>query len=194
VAEFENEELCATYLAKRLRQAGVEAAISNELANAVVDGLRDPWARAAGDFERGEQMLVSSLGWVVRDDDVKLLEGFFAAASAAAGANFFFGSATAAAIVGMVAAVFKTVNNLRRKGAFLDPIKCQILFVTRQSENGLELPEIVEKVQALPGCADLTTADVKSDLETMTSVRLRDGSVQALVACASDGRWSTCGI
>src|SRR4051794_810720 len=54
--------------------------------------------------------------WVIRDEDLKLMDTLWAGILAAASVDFFHKSPTAAAITGMLAATFKLVRVARFKG------------------------------------------------------------------------------
>lgn len=187
-------EIRATLLQEAM-QALIDQGLPAEAAATFADIIVGEHPVSRGIIPSDKALISRATYWVVRDDDVKLIDGLWNALTAAAGTNYFVGSVTAAAVTGVVAAVAKTIYNMRRKGAYLNPLQHRLLLALR-SVQGLLETELLERIQTMhaPDEPKLTVADLNTELMALTKVRLRDGTVVALVAQDGDQRWSVCGV
>jgi hypothetical protein len=84
------------------------------------------------------------------------------------------------------------VWRLRQKGVALGPLQKGVLFALRRGDwdhNSLTLDKLVEATRAQG--EEWTEADVSETLRELQAMTLNDGTVEPLVHCNADGRWST---
>jgi hypothetical protein len=135
--------------------------------------------------------------WVVRDDDLKLMDSVWSAIIAAAGTSFFQASVTLSAVTGIAAAVFKLARSILKKGVSLDPLQYKILSILRAAPEGLlidELSQSLNQTLELDQFNQFSALDAETELRALSKVRLRDGSVISLVTEDGRGKWGVNGI
>lgn len=141
--------------------------------------------------------LVPRYRWVVRDEDLRLVDSLFASASAVVGTNVLVGSEAATAVVGVVAAVFTLFRAAYRKGAMLSEQETTLLVALKGIGSPNTVDALVAYLNGEHGNAsesEWTTERVKDLLESLERTRLQDGSVVALVERDGRGMWGIAGI
>ena len=133
--------------------------------------------------------------WAIRNDSLKLLESLSPAAIAI---TTFMAVPAAAPAVLAVSLLFGAValsDRLRNKSAPLEHEQYYVLMTLKAA--GPSSPEdLAEKLGGIHlfGRGVWSTTRTLEALQALQSIRLRDGSSEALVTQAHDGRWSTNGI
>ncbi len=192
--EFRSTAECVSFCLRVFVQRGMDAESGKQLAEAIAEELSEERTRESPPGSLG--LMLPVVCWVIRDEDLALLDALWAGLTAAASVNFFQQSLTVSAITGIVAAVFKTVRKAWKKGASIGPLQYRLLLGLRRSERGLTVAEATAWVNAavdLDG-AGLTEDSVREELKVLSKVRLRDGSVVALAMEDHEGRWSAAGL
>lgn len=186
----ELREFCRAELARR----GIGAELAANLTDAVADELTE--TRMKSPPRGGFGLMLPIVCWVIRDDDLALLESLWAGLTAAAGADFFQQSPSASVLTGIVAAVFKTVRKAAKKGVSLNPLQYRLLLGLKRSERGWTVTEATTWVNATLGSdgTEMTEDSICAELKALAKVRVRDGSVIALAMEDHDGRWSAAGL
>ncbi len=133
--------------------------------------------------------------WVVRTDNLKMIEGMSTIALAIA---TYVASTTATIEVFAVTLLFSVVAlayKLRQKNADdLSESDYQLLMALKAAPcNAVELSTLLSGLH-IYGSGVWTEETTLAALKRLQSVRLKDGSVEALVVQAGDGLWSTNGI
>jgi hypothetical protein len=193
----EQAEAIGAYLMRTLVGAGVSPAASNALAEqlipVVTDLLQDePLPSEASSSEAGGvdvARLLSPVGdWAIRHEDLKLTPTLIAVAAASAG--YVDPHPTTAVGTGIAASILELGARLWRKRGRLNALQRLILAAlkARQSE-GFRISELSERLNAhAPDGREWTAAELTAELQSLTMMRLRDGSVVEFVK-ESDGRW-----
>lgn len=196
-------EKAPTEIGSRLVSCGVAQNFAEELAKGILKAqllwiYRGPLYEPHSAFISVGCYIAPQFWWAIRNDDLKLLEAIGKGLSAAASAGFFLG---AGSIVGPLVAIGVTVAELvyrvRRKGAVLEPRQVTVLTALRTADDGLTAEEVAAGVAAIQlSLADPSrhVKDVGEALDSLTRVRLSDGSVVQLVARTDDGKWSAAGV
>jgi hypothetical protein len=178
----------------------VAVGLSYALAEALVELLEEDCFEkvpsVASPFEVAEGLTISGLKWVIKNDDLDLLDcaskGFLAGTGMYAATS---GSAFATAIAGGIAAVFKVCRQAIRKGAFLDPLQFKALAILKRV-GPCEIEQLVTELNAVrsedeePWQAETAT----SELVRLSKTRLSDGSLARLVDQDGEGRWSVASL
>jgi hypothetical protein len=176
---YDTEEGFAAAVAERL-PAGAPAR------SAVLGGIREgeAEARAAKPLpDPGLNLRLAS--WVLRDEDMPVLEAISMAAAAAT-ALLAPAAITAAAVIAGVAAFSKLCWSTYRRGAILSRNEIGVLGVLKL-HGPIALEELQQKAAA--AVAGLTPPTVAASLQSLTNVELRDGSLVALARIDASGRW-----
>jgi hypothetical protein len=134
--------------------------------------------------------------WIIKDDDLQLLESLTRGAQAAAGAGFFAAgmpsTTVVAAAVGVAVAVFKMIRQVLRKGARVEQRQREILLLLKANPKGMTADQLLAALNA-SAKANWSLAEVETELTKLEKVRLSDGTVVAFVAVATDRTWSCAG-
>lgn len=134
--------------------------------------------------------------WVIRDDDLKLLDALTDAVKSAAAVGFFTAalnsSQLASATVGLLVAGAKLARQSLKKGARLEPLPFRVLLLLKANAPGglreAELLDILRRVSP-----ELRLADVLAAL-TGLECAAADGSIQRFAAKDGTGRWHANGV
>jgi hypothetical protein len=149
------------------------------------DAASDVWPREAP--KHGEVHIGGPLGfeapWTVRDEDLRELKEIAAAATLLAASQ----PDHARAAVTLAMSALYVVWRFRRKGVAIDPLQRDVLLALRHG-GPMTIDALAEATAAL---RDWKRADVETALKELGAMRLKDGTVVALVHVAHDSRWST---
>jgi hypothetical protein len=156
------------------------------LSRAVIAGVReaDVGARQGGPADAGGLNLRLK-GWVLRNDDLPVVEaiGIVGAAATAALAP---GGIAVAAVVTAVTSFAAMCWKAWRKGAPLS--RSEIAVLGFLEINGpMDEEELAQKASAQ--LKDFSAEEVRKALRTLTDVELRDGEIVSLVRKDASGRW-----
>ncbi len=142
-------------------------------------------------------VLVKRFRWVIRNDDLNLLDSVLEGLKGAATAGFFMAVGVGAparwgALVGLAIAIIKVVRGAANRGNRLPPD----LFAVVAALKGYE-PVTSEELTAklsLGDAAKWNAPVVQSALESLKAIPMNDGTVRALVAQGPDKKWVVSGI
>jgi len=188
---YSTEEEASGYLTTAFTQRGMPGAIAAELGEHLVTAFEEV---TFPDPPPGTlAMMVPRIRWVIRDDDLSLLDAVSDGVVAAIGTGWILNDpagtqATVAGIAGVAAAALRVLNQIRRKGARISARNMKVLLALESSDNALSIEEAVE------GLEDLSREEVTAAFKELQEVRLRDGTVESLIAQDATGRWSASGV
>lgn len=189
--QYSTEEETSSYLTTAFTQRGMPEAVAEELGQHLVTAFEEVTFPnpSPGTFA----MMVPRIRWVIRDDDLLLLDAVSDGVLAAISTGWILDEsagtqATVAGIAGVAAASLRVLNQIRRKGARISARNMKVLLALDSSERALSIEEMVE------GLDDLSREEVIAAFEELQKVRLRDGTVESLIAQDATGSWSASGV
>ncbi len=196
--EFQEEEDAVNYVVASFKEGPTALTISEgllpQLAREVVamwiapeETIQPRWSRPAH---------IAKFKWVIRDEDLKLLDSILDGMKAAAGANFFVLASSSlsggtVAAVGIFACFLKLAYNARKKGVSLDPRAYSVFEVLSERRVGLTDKEIL--VALVEKDPSWTFEDVHRTLNTLSEAESSSGKIQ-LVWKKSDETWRLNGV
>jgi hypothetical protein len=140
---------------------------------------------------------VPVLRWVIKDDDLKLLESVFDGLKAGAAAGLIVGEPTAATlaagIVGIVAMVVKIGRQMMRKGVKLSDMEYQVLASLRGAGNGLTESQLVTWIGIMTH-RKTDEAEIRDAVRRLQAIALSDGTITSLVSLDSEGLLRAAGV
>jgi len=142
-------------------------------------------------------VLVKRFRWVIRNDDLNLLDSVLEGLKGAATAGFFMAVGVSAparwgALVGLAIAILKVVRGAVNHGKQLSAELFAVLAALKNCG-----PATSEELAAKLSVGDATkwnVAAVQSALESLKAMPMNDGTVRALVAQQPDKKWVVSGI
>jgi hypothetical protein len=189
--EYETKEEASEYLIGRFVRSGLAPTVSTEVGNHLVTGfeevtLPDPPPGALA-------MMVPRIRWVIRNDDLSLLDAVSDAVMAALTTGWVVGVSpvaqpNVAGVAAIAAASLRVLNQIRRKGAQISDRGMKLLVALDSSERPLSREDIAE------GLDSLSQKELADTFEELQKVRLRDGTVVSLISQDATGRWSVAGV
>lgn len=185
--QFDDEDALQQFVAASLKGSGLPLAEIGKSASKL--GF-DREAIPPPPRPDGLGFIIPRYRWIIRDDDLKLLDAVSEGFKSAGAAGFFFhavhGGPLASAIGGIVVASVRLVRQARNKGAIVSPAELRILIVLKTNPDGLTPPEVAAILsQSVP----TTDADVRQVLNRLAKYAVGDGSTTPFVAEDGDGRW-----
>lgn len=175
------------------RELGVDESLAAEIvpifARADLDDIFGSPSQS-NDEEGYASLMVASVCWVIRDDDLPTLKTAVAAVLAALAAHATGAAGTTAATALGTAIV--AWWQVKRKGVSLSHTQIQILAALKAAP-GSASSDVAAWIEARCGVA-FTAEEVLSELEKLNRTRIGDGSVVALADKDHSGAWSACGI
>lgn len=134
---------------------------------------------------------VPELRWVIRDEDLKLVDALFSGATAAAGAGYFIGSIPTgtpliSAVTGLLTATLRLVYNIKRSGAFVSIEQAQIIQALKSNKEGMTRLRLLKFLQAKDSA--WTEEKVNDALASLVKLRTPKGFI-SLVAEDQMSRW-----
>ena len=136
--------------------------------------------------------------WVIRDDDLKLVEELNRAILAAAGVGFFVDSRkiTAAAVAGLAVALFSVIRNASRYAARFSDDELVVLWAIKESSERLNSETLFLSRFEGRQCADgsvWTLALLENTLRLLKDYPTSSG-VRRFIAQDGHGRWGLEGV
>lgn len=192
VHRFGTHADCAAHVEAHLRDWPFADATRRSLASAISGALVDDDGRSPPRRD-GYRLVVGD--YVVRESDLAVFDAIKAAVLAAAPVGFFTSQASASAIVGVVFAVFTLARNTYKKGVQLTQLQLRTLLCIRASGR-VTLDELTANLNDGPTGIDSpwTTVEVEGELNTLSKIALRDGTVVSLVAVDGERKWGVVGV
>jgi hypothetical protein len=168
--------------------------------DAIAEGLLPTWEdRQAVVRPPGTSaLMIGSLRWVIRDDDLRLLDSILDGLAVSAGAGFFLLpkvplTEALSAVVGIVVALVKLGQQIRLKGIWLQPSEYAVLATLHHAgQSGLSDLTLLSSLNRQR--KHWTRKTLSRQLEILTDKPANDGTKVALVYKFADGRWRTSGI
>ncbi|MDP1916399.1 MAG: hypothetical protein Q8L14_09150 [Myxococcales bacterium] len=144
----------------------------------------------------GFALLVPEYKWVIRDDDLKLLDFLLTALKAAAAVGFFSMGIAGAPLVGAAAGIGAVVAALfsqaAKKGATVDTFELRLLIMLKANPEGLSTEDITK---ILRRCGeDVAESAVTATLTGLAKRAVSDGSTTNFVSQDSKLLWRAAGI
>jgi hypothetical protein len=131
--------------------------------------------------------------WVIRNDDLKLMDTLWPAICAAT-AVISLKSLTATATAAILGSTFKIVRAARTKGVRLGRFQHCLIMALRASDDGSTIQDLVSRMRSMLNQEDLSEQEVLTELNALTKIRLTDGTVVNLAAQDASGLWSATGV
>jgi hypothetical protein len=168
----------------------VSDAVKTEVAKKSTDFLDSHIER--GTFAGGT---ASFLSWIIKDDDLKLLEQLIPAAMAIVTFLSVPDAPIAVMIAGLAFSTLGIANKFRTKGIIVEPADFHILMVLKQAG-----PSKASRIAEILSGLHIYGRDVWDEqravavLNKLKLLPQNDGTTVTIVNESSDGRWSTAGI
>ncbi len=190
--EFESEHEARQYLRAHLSSTlptGEAASVGDELLGVFVTYKESR-------FERGFALIVPVARWVIREDDLKLVEALIDGAKAGVIGGFLLGNLTEVGImggaVGLLASALKLGRQVATKGQRLTPLQFAVLIVLLDP-LGATAEQLLAKVDLYTGRLN-EAGDVMQALDDLRSIAVSDGTVLSLVSQDARGVWRAAGV
>lgn len=128
--------------------------------------------------------MVPRIYWVIRDEDLPIIESFITGFATAAGVGFFSqGSADQsklmAAAAGLIATCYKLYRAISGKGKFLSQMDYKILLCLKNNEGGLDAHRLLNMLNLTKDT--ITLMDLDERLKTLQTIHTVDGSKRELI-------------
>src|SRR5207249_2444787 len=102
------------------------------------------------DFPPGTMgLMIPKTYWVIRNDDLKLMEALWPAICAAT-AVISLKSLTASATAAILGSTFKIVRAALSKGVRLAPLQHRLILALKSSDHGSTIADVVSKMKSMP--------------------------------------------
>ncbi|MEK6260065.1 MAG: hypothetical protein AABP62_15700 [Planctomycetota bacterium] len=142
-------------------------------------------------------VLVKRFRWVIRNDDLNLLDSVLEGLKGAATAGFFMAAGVSApaqwgVLVGLATAILKVVRGAVNRGKRL-PAELFSVLAALKSCGPATNEELATKLSPADS-AKWNVAAVQTALESLKAIPMNDGTVRALVAQGPDKKWVVSGI
>ena len=166
--------------------------LKKEVAKRRAEFLEAYIQQGSGHFYGGQ---LGWTNWFIRNDDLDLLA--LLAPSATGIATYATAVAASPWVLAatLLFSVLAVARKLRAKSTTLDPDECRVLMALKRTgvTDLTALANVLNHV-TLVGKGPWTEERVLKTLQKLQSVRVGDGSIEAYVVQAADGRWSTNGV
>ncbi len=198
--EFNSTDEATEYVADFLRNRLPETSLPPDLPSLVAQNLLPMWAKPAETVQpvRGRPAHVTRFRWVIRNEDLKLLDSVLDGLKASAAVGFFLipavsAAAALAAAAGIFAGLLKLAYNVVIKGAILSARNYSIIAALFNRPDGLTDQEILDQLIVAEPKLVWTIEDVREGLTMLSEIPSRSGKI-SLVWKSTDGRWRTTGV
>jgi hypothetical protein len=146
----------------------------------------------------GFSILIKRFRWVIRNDDLNLLDCILEGLRASASAGFFLAAGVAAparwgALIGLGATTFKVVRSSVLRGKQLDPDLFAVLATLKLAGRAAE-DELIAKLACGAADSKWDIAAIQKALDALKAVPMSDGTVRQLVSKDYDGKWQVSGV
>lgn len=144
----------------------------------------------------GSPVLIPHFHWVIKNDDLALMDAILDGVRSAAAAGFFVGAPLAhpaewAAIAGIAAPILKVCRNALRKGKTLDPDTYAVLAAVK-ALGPVSERTILESLRTHD--AKWTLDAVRSALVLLKAMPMTNGEPRQLASEDGSGEWRTAGL
>jgi len=186
--------LITTHVQKKLADIGA----SSEFMPTVAGDLLSLWEEEVETVRvpGSRPTHIAALKWVIRNDDLKILDTVLDGLKASSGAGFFVLadrsiSASIVAAAGLFAGVVKLAYNAVSKGVVLSSRDYSIIAALFDQDDGLTKEDLLSRL--LLTQSNWTIDDVQTGLASLSETPSRNGKIQ-LVWKSADDRWRTTGV
>jgi hypothetical protein len=197
---FEHADEFSGYLTGHLQALGFEPSAAAE----VVAGIAPLWevSEQPPPQRPGRlQAVIPSHYWIIKDEDLDLLETIGKALIAALeggliGAVVATPAGVAIALATLSIEMFKLAKRMRDKGAVLDREQLDTLIALKSAgapQTPAELAGRLDRGGMREAVVDVSGAHTERVLNGLTRIATNDGSVRALVV-EEEGRWRVAGV
>lgn len=193
---FEKQENAKNFLQIAIaKNLNVSSDLAKEAAEKLVSvyreecrGLRTPGVSG---------MLIKPFKWVIRDDDLKLMQAVFEGLKAATQAGFF----TAAGVpipakwtgaVAIAAVIFTVAKQALTKGKRLDKRDFEVLYTLNSNKDGFKSEELHKKLHSKND--SWTEEEVEERLKNLKKIPVKNGTLKSFTVQEANDRWRTVGI
>jgi hypothetical protein len=196
--EFNSAEKVTEYVSNFLRQRFPKTSLPPEALSLVARDMSPIWEELSETVRpaRSRPAHVASFKWVIRNDDLKLLDSVLDGLKASAGVGFFIlagvtvtGGTVAAA--GILAGFLKLAYNAASKGAILSTRNYSIIATLFGQPAGLTDQEILDRL--LTTEPSWTIEEIREGLTMLSEIPSRSGKI-SLVWKSADAQWRTTGV
>jgi hypothetical protein len=184
--EFNDEQMVHNHLLNRLP---ILAQMDPEWRSHSLDCISSVFKNYELPMSNGREVrhmsyMVPKIYWVIRDEDLPIIESFLAGFASAAAVGFFApGSAdqnrlmTAAA--GLIATCYKIYRAVSGKGKFLSQIDYKILLCLKNNDGGLDTHRLLSMLNLTKDT--ITVIDLENRLKALQTIHTTDGSKRELI-------------
>jgi hypothetical protein len=141
------------------------------------------------------QLKIPVVRWVIKDDDLKLIEALTDGFKAGAAAGFLAGQpvkgAVAGGVVGIVAAAVKLGRQIAKKGRRLSRLEYSVIAALNGIDVGLTESQLLTWLVAQ---SSYTAGEIQGAIKRLEAIALPDGTVTALISRDADGKLRVAGI
>lgn len=140
--------------------------------------------------------MVATSRWVIKNDDLAVIEAILDGLKSAAGANFFMTAVSQdgkilSAAIGLVSALFKVAKSARNKGIILTSRQFEIVYCLKNHPDGLDLDQLYRYLNL--NSQNITKPELEDLLKGLGNTYTGDGSKRELVI-NSNNLYRTAGI
>lgn len=157
-------------------------AAQDHLSGALVDLFE-----AADESPRQDGFDLRVKHWVIRSDDLKLMEVIKTVAIVFSSANFMISNLTFSGITSVTIGILEVLRNAYRKGARIEPELVQVMIVLEHAKEPVAVSEIARSLISINE-GEWDEASVRHALTRLREVHTREGLV-AFVETTDDDRW-----
>jgi hypothetical protein len=181
---FRTEDAVDVFLKRYIdRIPGIEKTYYRLLAELIKDEIKE---MDLPDVKEGMLgLMIPQFKYVIKDEDLPILESLLDGLKTAAGANFFMAASTGdvnkswVAAIGVFGTLYKLYKNIRNKGKILPSLAFHVLLCLKNYPEGLELSYLrflLEKNEIKLGEEEL-----RQLLDGLSKTYMHDGSKKELV-------------
>jgi len=178
---FTDEEECRLELKRRLNLDTEETAALH-IENALIDLFE---VREESKEDEGFSLRLRN--WVIRPDDLKLLETLKTTLIAFASANFVISQVPVSGLTSIAIGLLEILWKSYRKGAHITSQQVQVMALLEQATAPVFVGDLVKYLQIVKG-EEWTEALVREVLSQLQQVHSRSGLI-SFVESTSDNRW-----
>jgi len=196
--EFDSADTAIAHVSDILGRQLSAMAPTQPALSLVARDLLSIWAEPVETVQPGRSRPahIAALRWVIRDDDLKLLDSILDGLKASAGAGFFIlggltVTGTTVAAVSLLAGTLKLTYNAISKGVTLSARDYSVIAALFGQSGGLTDQEILDRL--LTAEPNWTLEQVREHLVALGEMPSRTGKI-SLIWKSSDARWRTAGV
>jgi hypothetical protein len=187
--QFRTEQAVNNFLKEYIDQIqGIEEANRSLLMGDIKEEIKEMERPNTKDGTLG--FMIAKYRYVIKNEDLPILESLFDGLKVAAGADFFVVVSTGdinktwAGAIGIFSTLFKLYKNIKNKGKVLPALDFQILLCLKNHPEGLEIGYfqfLLEQNGII-----LSKDELQQSLEGLSKVYMHDGSKKELVIIEGD--------